>query len=33
VSGEGKLAISPDGTLYYMKSNPVSAASYTSWSL
>ena len=33
VAGQGKLAISPDGTLFYVESNPVSPASYTSWSL
>ena len=33
VSGEGKLAISPDGTLYYVQSQPVSPAVYSSWSL
>ena len=33
VSSEGKLAISPDGTLYQLDSQPVGAASYLSWAL
>lgn len=33
VSSEGKLAISPDGTLYHLDSQPVGAASYSSWAL
>ena len=33
VGSEGKLAISPDGTLYHLDSQPVGAASYSSWSL
>ena len=33
VSSEGKLAISPDGTLFHLDSQPTSAATYASWAL
>jgi hypothetical protein len=33
VGSEGKLAISPDGTLFHLDSQPVGAASYSSWAL
>ncbi len=33
VGSEGKLAISPDGTLYHLDSQPTGAASYQSWAL
>ena len=33
VSSEGKLAISPDSTLFHLDSQPTSAATYASWAL